>query len=239
MKNLDLARHESAHVVSAWRLGGTIRNVTISGPVTPEHQTPAYCEVTLPRDKALNCRDVDAEMKADFAPSLLHTDLEKLPGGCINDIHQGMKRLCFGGPEQQKIAADAAKLLQRFPEDEGKAAQTFFNKYRERADNITDEPGREAVEKLARRLHKSGRLTGFETVKFLENIWTGSPPPEARPAADHPTGLRGDTTPANGLEAAKRLVRMAFEILREHGDPCEPAAHKVLNCIFSLEGIEI
>jgi hypothetical protein len=229
--SMDIARHEAAHCLAAWRNGCIIQNVTVTGP-TNGKGTPYYAVIHYPETANYGITDARIRLKTDLAAGCLERG--PLSKAAINDAHNSMLRLTLGGPEVAKISANAAALLDKFPEDYQAAAAEFFELYKHQAAaDVTDEPARIAIEHLAKELKERGRLSGYEAVTAIEKAWTGNPPIKAKPAKDHPTGYRSDMTPENALEAARRLLKTAFEILVEH-DETERAAHAVLNAIFTI-----
>ena len=126
--------------------------------------------------------------------------------------------------------------MEKYPDSWQDAAQEFFNEYQSMvAPAVTDDPGTLAINKLSEALLEKGKMTGFDVAALLESIWPGELPPEALPAADHETGLNGESSPADGIQRAYVLCRMAYDILAEHGEACEKAAHAVLNAVFQLQ----
>jgi|GEM_PF-4507483 len=235
-KKLEIARHEAAHAVAAWRTGAVIQNVTISGPMNG-HKTPNYCAITYPKAQDLDIRDMLAALMCDLAGACIEPNPANISYAGLNDVYQFMRFVTWGGPITGLIAENARALMEKNADSWERSAQEFFNQYRPMAaDAVTDDPGRFAVDKLSRLLLTRGRLTGFETVSYLEKTWPDDPPPAALPAQKHPTGLRAGTSPKDAIEGAKRLCRIAFNILSEHGEACEDAAKVVLNALFQLEG---
>lgn len=233
MKDAETAEHEASHALMAWISGARLISLSISGPVA-ERGYYAFCKSAPDFNKDHESRAM-ALMCESLAPGVVDEyRAGKLSGGSLNDVLELMKELSHGGGDAFDMAMTAGNLLRQYPDDPWQAAAEFLKKYSEPVKEILSQPESQAAFKaLAEKLKKQKRLSGYEAALCLEKSWPGALPDGVLPAGGHMTDLVKSTSPEDELQAARRLVRVAFEGLTGF-ESLEKPAEIVLQALFQL-----
>ena len=250
------ALHESSHAVPAWFEGVKLHQLTIVGPIhvdiSEDRQTPYYCEARYPAivafdNDGINAENVFLRINSILAPHVVAEKLtgEKLSGG-FYDILEAIDLLTWNyqNSEVNNLVESARRAVDENPNNRKACAIQFYNENNGPVKKCLDDPKMmKAIQKLADFLLKRGRLTGYEVVHFLENVWEGDLPKKARPAGEHSAGVKTQSL-ENTISAALRLHKMALEILHEfrpqneeEEEVIDKAIRQTLNWVFNLEGL--
>jgi hypothetical protein len=220
-KSAKHAIHEAAHAIYAWYHGGKIRDLSIIGPVK-ERRTPYFCEVQapamLPLDELMSSDIVfriGINLASFAAVKKIYGDLEY---GEYADVNESIRFLTWNQKDEKitELYDSAIQSIDHYPQDYKKKAEYFYNENKILVESFIESPQiMEAIKRLADKLLNRGRLSGFETVRFIEKGWQGDFPVSAKPAKDHPTGVQPQSYEAT-VAAASRLCRMSLEILHDY-----------------------
>ena len=248
-KTKKTAYHEAAHAFAAWCYGEKIQLVTLVGPVKElKDPRPYYClsiRIETCDGRKMEHEEVLNHIASSLAPAAFELDFfGKISCSGLLHAKQAIEELVWQDPEVQKIS-DFAGRISNHSETWEDAALKFFKEYSAPVKKLVCSPlSLKVIEGLGDLLLKRGKLTGFETVTFLEKNWKGQMPEKALPAENHSMGV-GEQSLKGRIDAASRLVKMAMGILQEHRpqdkqeeETIETAVKSMLTSIFSLEELK-
>jgi len=213
--------HEAAHAVVSWYMGQKLVDVSVSiGNFDDDLLTPFYCRTEMGLSEFKKTSDqVRGYVASYLASHFIEMKISNRPSyGAMHDILDAMNFLTFNSrksPEVISLIEAAWKAFNGNPEDDQAAALQFyegagFEEFYSDPDLVN------AIDTLAGRLEKRGKMTGREVARFLEEAWTGPRPEKALSAKEH--GLVEVSTPEDALESAARQFEYGLVFLREHSE---------------------
>ena len=195
------ARHEAAHALCGWFFGEKIAFLTTTGPEISvdgfDEKTPNYCKFDH-RER----ENTDDAVVSLAAHALAPIVLQEVAGAEKTGWHDsktvtdylGFGKVRNGGRSMVNYCHDNF--------DNPDLPQKFFEKFKGHAQEILDDPrAMVALDSLAAKLLKDGKVSGRQAAETLERAWEKPLPEKALPIQEH--------SPPFGFEEEKISLTVA------------------------------